>query len=75
MTQPTSDTEPIGDRRRVVIHASCTCRGVANGFANVVVRKVNGRVEFDVHATGACVFTLDGDESCVLRDALTEWLG
>jgi hypothetical protein len=75
MTQPTSDTEPTGDRRRVVIHASCACRGVANGFANVVVRKVNGRVEFDVHATGACVFTLDEDESCVLRGALTEWLG
>jgi hypothetical protein len=27
------------------------------------------RVEFDLHTTGACVFTLDEDESCVLRDA------
>ena len=75
MAQPTSDAEPTGDRRRVVIPASCTCRGVAAGFTNLVVRKVNGGVEFDLHATGACVFTLDEDESCALRDALTEWSG
>lgn len=73
MTQPIA--EPISDRRRVVIHAGCTCPGVANGFTNVVVSKRDGQIRFDLHATGACVFTLNESEACVLRDAVTRWLG
>ncbi|PZS24105.1 MAG: hypothetical protein DLM60_01165 [Pseudonocardiales bacterium] len=75
MTQPTNESQPTNDRRRLVIHAACTCRGVANGFANVVVRKVDGQIELDPHVTGACVLTLAEDEAVALRDALTRWLG
>lgn len=75
MTRPTNEDQPTSDRRRVVVHAACTCHGVASGFTNVVVRKVDGRVEFDLHVTNACVFTLNEDEACVLRDALTRWFG
>lgn len=68
-------SEPSGGNRRV-IHASCTCAGVARGFANLVVRKLpNGHIEIDPHVTGTCVLTLDEEDSRVLREALGEWLG
>lgn len=63
------------DSSRRVIHASCTQHGAARGFTNLVVRKLDGEIEFDPHATGACVLRLDEQEACALRDALTEWLG
>ncbi len=75
MTQPTSEAQPTSDRRRVVIHAACTCPGVANGFTNVVVSKRDGQIILDPHVTGACVLTLAEDEAVALRDALTRWLG
>ena len=75
MTTPASETEPGSDRRRVVIHAACTCPGVANGYANLVVRKLDGQIELDPHVTGACVLVLDEDAAGALRDVLIEWLG
>ncbi|MGH3602511.1 MAG: hypothetical protein ACRDQI_00580 [Pseudonocardiaceae bacterium] len=76
MTQPTSDAQPsTSDRSRVVLHAACTCPGVASGFTNLVVSKVDSQIMFDPHVTNACVFTLNVDEACVLRDALVRWLG
>lgn len=78
VTNPTTDvpkTQPTSDRPRVVIHAACTCRGVANGFTNVVVSKRDGEIELDPHVDGSCKLTLDEDGACVLRGALTEWLG
>ncbi len=71
MTTTESPPTEASDRRRVVVHAACTCRGVANGFANVVVSKRDGQIEFDPHVTGACVLTFGEDEACALRDALT----
>lgn len=68
-------TQPTGDRRRVVVHAACTCRGVAAGFTNVVVSKRDSEIDLDPHADGSCKLTLAEDEACALRDALTVWLG
>ncbi|MGH3934077.1 MAG: hypothetical protein ACRDS1_03690 [Pseudonocardiaceae bacterium] len=65
-----SITQRTGDNRRV-LHDSCSCRGVANGFANLVVSKRNGCIELAPHVTGSCTMTLDEDEACALRDALT----
>jgi len=66
-TQPTSNN-------RKVIHSTCALHRGPAGFANVVVSKRDGTIEFDPHVTGACVLTLAEDEA-VLRDALTRWLG
>lgn len=68
-------SEPNGGTTRRVIHASCTKHGGARGFTNVVVRKLDGEIEFDPHVTGECVLLLAEDEACALRDTLTEWLG
>lgn len=63
------------ERGRVVVHASCSMHSASRGFTNLVVRKLNGDIELDPHATGACVLTLNEGGATVLRDALTEWLG
>jgi hypothetical protein len=44
-------------------------------YTNLAVRKLNGAIELDPHATGSCVITINGDSATVLRDALAEWLG
>ncbi|MGH3777654.1 MAG: hypothetical protein ACRDRR_18315 [Pseudonocardiaceae bacterium] len=87
ITQPTEAqiANAVGDFRharaesgggnRRVLHASCSCAGVANGFANLVVSKRDGCIVLDPHATGSCVLTLDEAQACALRDALTGWLG
>ncbi|MGH3873831.1 MAG: hypothetical protein ACRDSR_20400 [Pseudonocardiaceae bacterium] len=67
--------QPTGGDNRRVLHASCSCPGVANGFANLVVSRRNGCIELDPHATGSCTLTLADDDACELRDALTGWLG
>ncbi len=68
-------SEPSSANRRV-IHASCSCAGVARGFANLVVRKLpNGHIELDPHVTGTCVLTIDEDSSRALHEALGDWLG
>jgi hypothetical protein len=67
--------EPSNSDRRV-IDTSCTCAGVAEGFANLVIRKLpNGYIELDPHATGACVLRIDERNSRVMHKALGEWLG
>jgi hypothetical protein len=64
----------VGNRR--VIDATCTqCRGVARGYTNLVVRKLDGQIELDPHVDRGCVILLDEDGATALRDALTEWLG
>ena len=76
---PECDGQHMGEPsngNRCVIQASCSCAGIAQGFANLVVRKLpNGRIELDPHATGACVLTIDERNSRVLHEALGEWLG
>ncbi|HEY6424308.1 MAG TPA: hypothetical protein VIY28_13875 [Pseudonocardiaceae bacterium] len=66
--------EPATSNRRV-IHAACVTHGGPEGFANVVLRKLNGEIELDPHATGACVLRFDEEAATVMRDQLTEWLG
>lgn len=74
-TTDISATQPTSDRHRKVIHAACTCQGVAAGFTNMVVSKRDGQIVLDPHVTGACVLTFGENEACALRDALIGWLG
>lgn len=76
MTNGTTDapaTEPAHHNRKV-IHATCALHRGPVGFANLVVSKRGGSIEFDPHVTGACVLTLAEEEAVVLRDVLTRWL-
>jgi hypothetical protein len=66
-------TPDSGNRR--VIHASCTLHRGPVGFANLVVRKVDGTIELDPHVDRGCVILLDEDGARVLSEALQEWLG
>jgi hypothetical protein len=70
-----AEQQPNSDRRRVVLHASCSVHQGALGFANVVVRQRGGLIELDCHLDGSCVLTLDEDAATQLRDVLIEWLG
>lgn len=72
MTDP---RRPPRDPNRQVIPATCHLHGGTPGFCNLVVRKINARIELNPHATGCCLLTLDEDGACVLRDALIGWLG
>jgi hypothetical protein len=69
-----AEQQPTSDRRRVVLHASCSVHQGALGFANVVVRQRGGLIELDCHLDGTCVLTLDEDAATQLRDVLIEWL-
>ena len=62
-------------RNRKVIPVTCTKHGGAHGFTNLVMRKLDGEIEFDPHAVGACVLRLDEQAATQVRDQLTEWLG
>ncbi len=78
MTNGTNDIappRPPSDRRRVVIHASCSLHQGAVGFTNLVVSNRNGEIRLNPHVDGSCLLTLDEGEACVLRDALIQWLG
>jgi hypothetical protein len=69
-----AEQQPTSDRRRVVLHASCSVHQGALGFANVVVRQRGGLIELDCHLDGTCVLKLDEDAATQLRDVLIEWL-
>ena len=71
----TNGTNDAADSRRKVILVSCTMHGGSRGFTNLVMRKLNGEIEFDPHATGACVLRFDEQAAAAVRDAFTEWLG
>lgn len=60
---------------RKVIHATCSVHGGPAGFANVVIRKLDGEIELDPHATGACVLRFAEDEAAALAGTILEWLG
>jgi len=72
--EPPPGTQPTSDRRRVVLHASCSVHQGALGYANVVVRQRGGLIELDCHVDGSCLLTLDEDAATQLRDVLIEWL-
>jgi hypothetical protein len=59
---------------RRVIEVTCSTHGGPAGFTNPVMRKVDGVIELDPHATGACVLRLDQDAATAVRDMITEWL-
>lgn len=65
--------EAAGSRK--VIHASCSLHGGPAGFANVVLRKVDGEIELDPHVTGACVLRFVEHEAAALAGTILEWLG
>lgn len=71
----TNDTNDAAGTRRKVILVSCTMHGGARGFTNLVMRKLEGEIELDPHATGACLLRLDEQAATAVRDAFTEWLG
>jgi hypothetical protein len=67
---------PTTQRTRRVIPATCLTHGGSRRFTNLVMRKtLDGRIEFDPHATGSCVLELDAPDAAAVRDQLTEWLG
>lgn len=70
----TDDHARNGGNRRV-IHASCALHRGPAGFAILVVRKLDGRIEFDPHVDRGCVILLDETGARVLSEALVEWLG
>jgi hypothetical protein len=39
------------------------------------VRKLEGEIELDPHAAGACVLRFDKQAAIAVRNAFTEWLG
>lgn len=63
------------DRRRTVIHVTCSTHGGARGFANLVVSKRNGEIVMDPHVTGSCVLIFGEPAASQLFDVLGEWLG
>jgi hypothetical protein len=69
------DDQPPGGGTRRVIHATCTRHRGTPGFANLVVRKLNGQIELDPHVDRGCVILLDETSARVLAKALTDWLG
>jgi hypothetical protein len=71
----TGPPPPHAGGNRKVIPVTCTLHRGPAGFANLVVRKCDGEIELDPHATGACTITLDENGASALRDVLTEWLG
>ena len=66
--------QPASGQRRV-IPATCALHGGSAGYTNLMVNNSDGTIVLDPHLTGSCVITLDEDGACLLRDALTEWLG
>ena len=66
--------DPV-ERNRRTIPATCTKHGGTPGFTNLVMRKLDGEIEFDPHATGQCVIRLGEDAATEVRDQITEWLG
>jgi hypothetical protein len=71
----TNGPNGAGGGNRRVVHVSCSTHGGAAGFANLVLRKLDGEIELDPHATGAGVIRLDEDAATAVRDQLSEWLG
>lgn len=61
--------------RRAVIPATCTVHGGSAGFTNVVLRKLDGLIELDPHATGACVIIFDEAGATALITTIGQWLG
>jgi hypothetical protein len=76
VTLDTTDAPPapsVAERKRRVIHGTCTEHPGARGFANLLMTKRDGVIVLDPHAVG-CRIELDEAEAAALRDQLTEWL-
>ncbi|MBV9161682.1 MAG: hypothetical protein JO281_09070 [Pseudonocardiales bacterium] len=59
----TAEPPPAGRRNRIVLPATCSVHQAPKGLTTVAVTKLaNGRIEFDPHLSGACVFAVDEDE-------------
>lgn len=60
----------FGERSHAVHCARCRA-----GYTNLVVRKLDGSIELDPHATGACVLSLTEPEARELHTVIGEMLG
>jgi hypothetical protein len=68
----TAEPPSAGRRNRVVLPATCSVHQAPRGRTTVTVtRLADGRIEFHLHSSGACVFTVEEDE---LIKALLRWL-
>ena len=63
------------DPNRRVIMVHCAVHSGAIGFTNLVIRKRDGQIVMDPHATGACVIVFDEKAAAELFDAIGSWLG
>lgn len=70
----TEDRAPTEKRRRA-IPATCVLHGGTPGFTNLVIRKCDGQIELDPHATGGCVIRLDESGARDMCAIVMEWLG
>jgi hypothetical protein len=69
----TKGSNELTSKRRIV-HVTCLTHGGAEGFTNLVMRKLDGEIELNPHATGACMLRLDQAAATAVRDTITEWL-
>lgn len=45
------------------------------GFTNLILTKLDGEIEMNTHATGACVIILNEKAAAEVFDTIGEWLG
>ncbi|MBV9162484.1 MAG: hypothetical protein JO281_13235 [Pseudonocardiales bacterium] len=68
----TAEPPPAGRRNRVVLPATCSVHQAPRGRTTVAVSKLSdGRIEFEPHGSGGCVFAVEEDE---LIKALLRWV-
>jgi hypothetical protein len=67
--------QPPQPRRRTVIRATCTVHGGTPKYTNLVVRVLDGHIEFDPHADKSCTIVLDEDAANEPMVFLGAWIG
>lgn len=71
----TAGEPPPQPRRRTVLPITCIVHGGTPQFTNLVVRVLDGHIEFDPHADQSCVLVLDEDAAGELLVFLSAWTG
>ncbi len=66
---------PGGGRNCRTIPITCLIHGGCQGFCNLRLSKVDGRIVLDPHVDGCCVIVLDEVAGTALFGVLGEWLG
>lgn len=68
-------SDQVSNRHRRVLRATYLPCGDARGFTNLAITRVDGGVQLDPHAVGACVVRLSDAEARTLGQVLRDWLG